>query len=136
MEDVRDVLHMNDIAVRVEHFNETTHVRAFKFFGQIDEHADGCDSVLNTARLVADLDREPQATHADFVDAQIAMVAFALLIVHERSRFPRRLTRARGSIRLGTLLHEVTITALRSLAKDSLGVKCAFKMGAPSPIPL
>src|SRR5215831_1953030 len=59
------------------------------------------------------------------------MIAFVLLVVHERGRFPRRLSRARGIIHLGTLLHEVTITALRTLAKDSNGSQSS-KFQAPT----
>ena len=72
---------MNDIAVGVEHFDKAAHVGAFELFGQIHEHPDRGNGILHGTRLVADLDGKSQAADAYFVDAQIAVVALALLVV-------------------------------------------------------
>jgi len=47
--------------------------------GKIHEHPDGGDRVLDTVRLVADLNGEPQATDANLVNAQLAGIALVLL---------------------------------------------------------
>ena len=65
----------------IEHLDETAHVGAFEFLGQVHEHADGGDGVLHRARLVAHLDGEAQTAHADLVNAQFAVVALALLVM-------------------------------------------------------
>jgi hypothetical protein len=73
---------MDDIAVGIEDLDKAAHVGAFEFVRQIDEHADGGDGILERALLVADLDGKPEAADADFIDAQLAVIAFALFIVH------------------------------------------------------
>ena len=80
-QNVGDVLHVHHAAMAVKHFDETAHVGAFELLGQIHEHANGGDGVLHGAGLVANLDGEPQSTHADLVNAQLPVVAFALLVV-------------------------------------------------------
>src|SRR5881394_1154863 len=35
--DVRNIIHVDDAAMRVEHLDEAAHVRAFELLGQIDE---------------------------------------------------------------------------------------------------
>jgi len=79
--DVVNVFHMNHVTVGVEHFNETAHVGAFEFLGQIDKETDGGDSVLKSVGLVANLDGKTEAAHTDFIDAQIAVVTLALFVV-------------------------------------------------------
>ncbi len=74
-QNVPDVFHVDDAAVRVEHLDEPAHVRAFEFLRQIHEHADGRHGVLDAARLVAHLDGKAQSAHADLVNAQLARVA-------------------------------------------------------------
>lgn len=83
VQDVGDVFHVDHAAVGIEHFDEAAHVGAFEVMGQIDKHADGGDGVLDDFFFVADLDGEPQAANADFVDAQFAMVTLALFVVHD-----------------------------------------------------
>ena len=97
VENVGDVLDVDDVAVRVEHLEEAAHVRAFELLGQVHEHADGRHRVLHRARLVPHLDREAQTPHADLVDAQLPVVALALLVVQfgrGRWRGRRRFRRA------------------------------------------
>src|SRR4029077_1677306 len=53
----------------------------FKFLGQIDEHADGGDGVLEHPLLVPHANGKTQAADADFIDAQFPVVALALLVV-------------------------------------------------------
>ncbi len=83
VENVVDVFDVDHAAVGVEHLDEAAHVGAFELVGQVDKHADGRDCVLHDFFFVADLNRETQATNADFVDAQFAMVALALFVVHD-----------------------------------------------------
>src|SRR5450432_4939781 len=109
MQDVRNIFDMNDIAVRVEHLDEAAHVRAFEFLRQIHEHTDGRDGVLHAARLVAHLDGKAQPAHADLVNAQLACVALALLVVQMR-----------GGIFPARSRHGEKLPALRKLAKSSL----------------
>ena len=78
---VRNILDMDNIAVGVEHLDEPAHVRALEFFRQIDKHADGGHGVLHRSRLVPDLDWKPEASHADFINAQLAVIALALFVV-------------------------------------------------------
>jgi hypothetical protein len=78
---------VDDAAVRVEHFDEAAHVRAFEMMRQIHEHPDGRNRVLKCARLVAHLNRKAQPAHADLVNAQFARVAFILLVVQKFRRF-------------------------------------------------
>ena len=86
-QDVPDVLHMNDAAVRVEHFDEPAHVRALEFLRQVHEQPDRRHGVLHRVRLVAHLDGKAQSAHAHLVNAQFAMVALALFVLQLRARF-------------------------------------------------
>ena len=81
MEDVRNVLDVDDVAVGIQHFHEAAHVRAFEFFWQVHKHPNGRHRVLDAARLVVNLNGETQAAHAHFINPQLAVIAFALLIV-------------------------------------------------------
>ena len=81
------------LPVRVEHLDEPAHVGALEFMRQVHEQADGGDGVLQRPLLVADLDGEAQAAHADLVNAQFAVIGFALLVVHHLV-LPRGLGRA------------------------------------------
>lgn len=83
MENVGNIFHVNHAAMRVQHFDETAHVRAFELMGQIHEHANGRHGVLDDFFFVPDLNGKAQAAHADFVDAQFAMIALALFVVHD-----------------------------------------------------
>ena len=84
VQNVRDVFHVNDFAMSVEHLHEAAHVGALEFLGQVHIHADGGDGVLRAVRLVADLDGKTHAAHTDLVDADFAVVASAL---HVMQRF-------------------------------------------------
>ena len=69
MENVRYVFDVDNVAMGIEHLDESTHVSAFKFLGQIDEHADGSDRILHRPGLVPNLDGEAQTAHAHFIHA-------------------------------------------------------------------
>ena len=84
LQNVPDVFHVDDAAVRVEHLDEPAHVRAFEFLRQIHEHPDGRHGVLDAVRLVAHLDGKAQPAHADLVNAQLAVVGPALHVVQLR----------------------------------------------------
>ncbi len=72
---------MDAVAVRVEHFDEAAHVRAFEMMRQFHEHADqGTGSGYNMG-CVADLDGKPQSGHPDLIDAQFTIIRFVLFIV-------------------------------------------------------
>src|SRR5581483_7260100 len=83
MEDVINIIDMNNAAVFVEGFDEAAHVGAAKFVGEIDEQADGGDGALGFAGLVQDGDGKAESADADFVDAELAVVALALFVVEE-----------------------------------------------------
>jgi hypothetical protein len=64
-------------------------VRAFELFGQVHEHSNYGHRVLDRMRLVPDLDGELQSAHANFVDPQLSVVAFALFVLQPgQSRLP------------------------------------------------
>ena len=90
MKDIVDVLHMNNIAMGVEHFDKAAHVGAFEFLRQIDEHANSGDGVLDRVSLVAHLDRKAKSTNADLIDAEFAMIALTLLVVQFPAGLPER----------------------------------------------
>ncbi len=80
LKDHWDFVHVNGVAMRVQHFDETAHVRPFEFFWQVNIHANRGHCVLKLVRLVANLDWMQQAAHADFVDPQVAVIALVLLV--------------------------------------------------------
>ena len=77
-QDFRDVFHVDDVAVGIEHFDESAHVRTLKVMRQIHKHADGGNCVLMGMGLVANTNWETQVAHTYLVDAEFAMVAFLL----------------------------------------------------------
>ena len=117
-QNVRNVLDVDDAAVRVEHLDEAAHVRAFEFLRQIHEHPDHGHRILNLARLVLDLDRKAQPAHADLVNAQFARVALILLIMHRRAEFFQFLRAPPDGF--GAVFHKGKVTVFRNLAKCSL----------------
>jgi len=119
MQNVPDVLHVHDAAMRVERLDEPAHMRAFELLRQIHEHADGRHRVLDAVRLVAHLDGKPQPAHAHLVNPQLTVIALALLVV----KFPRHRVpfgpAQRHAIPADSK-HGETIAVLRNLAKRSL----------------
>ena len=79
-EDVRNIFHVNHVAVCVEHLKEAAHVGALEVLRQIYKHPNGSDCVLMRMGLVANADRETQVSNAHLVDTQLTMVAFLLNI--------------------------------------------------------
>src|SRR5215469_8887653 len=65
----------------IEHLNEPAHMCAFKLFGQVDKHPDGGHGALDCPGFITNLDGKTEASHADFVDAQLAIIRLALLVV-------------------------------------------------------
>ena len=116
MQNVPDVLHVHDAAMRVERLDKPAHVRAFELLRQIHEHPDGRHRVLDAVRLVAHLDGKPQSAHAGFVNSQLTMVALALLVV---KLLRRRVLfgPAQGNAFPADFQHGTKLSALRDLAK-------------------
>ena len=83
-QDVLDILDVNYVAVGIEHLDEAAHVRPLKFFGQVDEHTDSRDCVLDAPLLIPHGDGESQAPYPDFVDAQFAIIPLTLFVVQRR----------------------------------------------------
>src|SRR5882762_9685874 len=81
IKDLGDVLHVYHIAVGIENLDKSAHVGPLKLLGQIDEHADRSDGILERVGLVAHLDRKPESSHPYLIDAQFTMVTFALFIM-------------------------------------------------------
>ena len=81
VKDIGDVLDVDDVPMRIEHFEEAAHVRALEFLRQIHEKANGRDCILQGMGFVANLNGKSQPSHAHLVDAQLAVIALALLIV-------------------------------------------------------
>ena len=67
--------------MRVKHFDEPAHVCALKIVRQVNVHADVGDCVLIHVCLVANTDGKAQVAHANLVNAQVAVVVPALLVV-------------------------------------------------------
>src|SRR6185503_561379 len=80
-------------------------VRAFEFLRQIHEHSNRRHRVLQRFGLVPNLDREAQPAHADFVDAQLAVVALALLVMQRRVGFEQRWADPPARLVFGHLEH-------------------------------
>src|SRR3569833_1982800 len=115
--------------MRIEHFDEPAHVRAFKFFRQIDKHADRGDGVLRAVGFVANLNRETQAAHTHLIDAQFAGVALVLLIV-QSVRLARRFGPLMNAARSGAFLHDNKSNSIGLFSKKYLAK--AFKHQTPS----
>jgi len=73
-------------------------VGAFEFLWQIHEHPDDGNGVLHSTGFVAHLDRKAQPPDADLIDAKIAMIAFALLIVEFGMRSARAIHTRRAGL--------------------------------------
>lgn len=76
-------------AVRIEHFHEATHVRAFVVLGKIDGERNGGDGFLRAARFFADFYGKAEIFHADAIDRDVAVVFFVLSVgefLHEGVR--------------------------------------------------
>ena len=110
LKDTHDVLHMNHIAMRIEHLDKTAHVCALEFLGQIHKHSERRHRVLHPASPVTNLNRKTQPAHADLVNPQFPMVALALFIIQIHRCRRCRLSFAGSS-------HGKKITALPHLAK-------------------
>src|ERR1035437_6630001 len=118
MQNVHDVFHVHDAAMRVERLDKPAQVRAFELLRQIHEHPDGGHRVLDAVRLVAHLDGKPQPAHADLVNPQLTVIALALLVV----KLPRRrvfFSPAQRNASLADSKHGEIIADLRNLAKRS-----------------
>lgn len=81
LQHLRQILHVQDRAVGVEHFDEAAHVGAFVVVWQIHRHLHRGDGALDDMVFVADLDGIAQIFHADAVDGQSAVVGLALCVV-------------------------------------------------------
>lgn len=81
LQHLRQILHVQDRAVGVEHFDEAAHVGAFVVVWQIHRHLHRGDGALDDMVFVADLDGIAQIFDADAVDRQSAVVGLALCVV-------------------------------------------------------
>jgi hypothetical protein len=81
IQNLRDVLDVHDVAMSIEHLDESAHVRAFEFLGQIHKHANRRHRILHRMRLVADLNRKAKPPNSYLVDAQLTMITLALFIM-------------------------------------------------------
>ena len=104
----------------MEHLDEPAHVGAFEFLGQIDIHADGGNGVLQRAGLVANLDGETQTPHSDLVNAQFAVVPFALLVVQFSALLSVALRGADRRVGFVVSEHGCNVTSPAGFAKNFL----------------
>ena len=82
LQNIWNILHMNDGPMRIEHLDKPTHVSSLELLGQVHEEADGGHGVLQLVGLVPDLNWKAQVTDPYLIDAQLPMIALALLVGH------------------------------------------------------
>src|SRR5215469_7742381 len=75
-----NIVHMNEGAMFVQHFNEPAHVGPLEMMRQIDSQRDRGNRVLRRVRLVPDLDWEPEVRHANTVNGNLSVIGEALRI--------------------------------------------------------
>jgi hypothetical protein len=68
--------------MRIEDLDKPTHVSSLELLGQVHEEAYGGHGVLQFVSLVPNLNWKAQVADPYLVDAQLPMIALALLVGH------------------------------------------------------